>query len=198
MRGIAFRRILPITQLALAAALIMVGNAQKSAQAAEWEARNPGGWNLRPSRDIPALVEIAIGINAPVLFGVAAVFLVAHRVVGEQTWFFYAASAIGILAFWYVVGTCVDRARGLLPVREQKRPGIATRVFTWIGLFLCPFLAVLVFKTIFEVQGWHGEHDVYNRAGIAAWLMIAAAFLALKLRRWSALAHTASSGNSVP
>ena len=207
MGRMAFRRILPIVQLALAAALVMLGNAQRSTRLAEWEAQSAAlspavaegatsGWVLPPAPDMPPPTEIAVGINAPALAGLLPVLIVLVIFFEERTWLLYLTCAIGILVFWYLVGVHVDRKRGLLPARIKKPPRAVTRFFAWAGLIVCPLLAIYFFKRIFELQGWHGEHDVYSYLGFSAWLMIASAALVFKLRQWQALAGISSSVGS--
>lgn len=195
MRRIAFRRLLPIANLVLATGLILVGNAQRTAEMAECEAGT--AWCLE-SYDLPALSEVAFGINAPAVAVSLPMIFLLWALVGETMWPVYLSGAIGIVVFWYLVGRSLDRIRGLLPARTKKPPRLATRLLAWAGLFICPILAVIFFKRIFGIQGWHGEHDVYNLLGTSIWFVVAAVVLALKLRRWRALARAAASSPGQP
>src|SRR3989304_6143292 len=103
MRRIALRRLLPIVQLTLAAALVMVGEAQRNVELAEYEARI--AWY---PYDMPAALEIATGINAPaVVVSLPIVFLI-WAFAGEQSWSIYLAGGIAIPFFWYFVGSYLD------------------------------------------------------------------------------------------
>lgn len=161
MRRIAFRRLLPITQLVLFLALMWMGLAEEKSRFAGSDAmkaaRGPAakladeeGWDLRSVWDhyIPAPVQIAFAINVPaIVLAIPAALLLAPLVSVlpfDASWLFYLSYAAGVLVFWRLVGVWLDRRRNLVPPRS--RPIHPTIVGAVAALFV-PFCLLMALSS---------------------------------------------------
>jgi len=205
MRRIAFRWVLPILQIALAAGLLLLGDAQLRtvrAQAEERAAAKVPRIHTGPSAGkvvsgdlysmwdgyTPPATQICVALNLPSFLISIPLALALASFFPEQPWVFYVAYGIGIVVFWTWVGFWVDRQRGLLRASPERPPTIKQRVLAWLGMVALACSALLL-AAAFLWDGYSGHHHI--RISLVAWLTIAAVFLGLRLWRWRALARRA-------
>lgn len=189
MRSIAFRRILPIVQLALFVALVLVSFEQDRLRRVERE--NTNGWYIEELGP-PFPMEVCVAINAPALF-VALAPLVVLDLTGSATDSEVAVLIVGgisVALLWYVVGLWIDRRLGLVAAPPKRLPGPFRRVFAWA------VWAILVGATAmfsYALYGGAMPHARSSGISLAGWIWFLAIVYLLQLLRWRALAREESS-----
>jgi hypothetical protein len=186
MRSIAFRRILPIVQLALFVALVLVSYEQDRLRRAEWE--NTNGWNIGALRP-PFPMEVCVAINAPALF-VALASLVVLDLTGSDTDSEVAVLIVGgisVALLWYVVGLWIDRRLGLVAAPPERLHGSLRRVLGWTvwGILVCA-TAVFSYAMLYRDAMPHARSFGISLAG---WIWFLAMVTLLQLLRWRVLAR---------
>lgn len=181
MRCIAFRRILPIVQLALFVALILVSYEQDRLRRVESE--NTIGWDLEAMGPLFPM-EVCLAINAPAVF-VALAPIVVLDLTGSDTVSRVALLIVGgisVALLWYVVGLWIDRRLGLVAAPPERLPGTLRGVFGWTiwGILVCA-TAVFSYAMLYRDAMPHAR--TFGTA-LAAWTWFLAVVALLQLLRW--------------
>jgi hypothetical protein len=181
MRCIAFRRILPIVQLALFVALVLVSYEQDRLRRAERE--NTNGWYIE-ALGPPFPMEVCVAINAPALL-VALAPLVVLDLTGSDTDSEVALLIVGgisVALFWYVVGLWIDRRLGLVAAPPERLHGSLRRVLGWTvwGILVCA-TAVFSYAMLYRDAMPHARTFGIS---LAAWTWFLAMVTLLQLLRW--------------
>lgn len=182
IRRLGYRRILPISQLALYLALVSFGAWQlggiqpKRLQQVSFQ-ESPGLPDWRPQTNtMPAPWLLAIAINVPAAM-LGAIFAEMLHIGSNFT--ALLCSSPFVLLLWQLFGRWLDRQIGYLPFRP---PGIAARVVSWVGIV---FSAVLLAIGILAFR----SHEALNAevfalaVGWLAWSFILFLMCTLTLRR---------------
>ncbi|HSC78229.1 MAG TPA: hypothetical protein VLB32_06675 [Candidatus Acidoferrales bacterium] len=214
MRRIAFRRVLPIIQLALAAGLLLLGHAQEQTLRADNRERELArmgppkpldrsqqgvAWDLESLWDgyTPPAAELCVAINLPgmILSIPLAILLgLAMQAAGidQGLWLYYVGYAPGIVLLWWYVGRWLDVRRGLIPLKQQPPPPDRgyrqARDLVAVFAILAFVMALLCFTRTFR-------HYPYTVAGFVLWPGLVSVVYIFEMRRWRALARAAASSS---
>jgi len=214
MRRIAFRRLLPVVQLALAAGLLVLGEAQEQkfrADIREHQLARPGspkpldrphsdetaGWDLLSLTHpyVPPATQLCEAINLPgVLISIPFAILVGLSMhaagIPQGSWLLCVEYAPGIVFLWWYVGRWVDVRRGLIAPKRQPPAleGSYRRARDLVTLFaILAFLMALLSLT----RGF--RHYPYTAAGLVVWPALVSVVNIFEMRRWRALGGAAAS-----
>jgi hypothetical protein len=145
MRRIAYRKILPATQLAVYVLLIWYGCPYRRTWQS-WSATRPDAvenWNLEWIDGPPNFEEqLALGLNSPALLSTLLLIpFDAHlRTGAAKELASYSVMALFVPFLWYVVGRRLDRRGGT----AAPRPSMIRRVLIIAGLLVSAVVAVLM------------------------------------------------------
>lgn len=197
MKRIRFRRVLPIVQLALFVALLVVGKQEQRAYEAGREAARVASlskgetgseviiWHLL-RRYVPPALRINGAVNFPVELA-AGLLGTGSSIKPDSLEMKWVVKGLGVLVLWFSVGIWLDRRLGLVPAPPQHRPWRIVQVLTKIACAVCVLFAALM--TYVAIYTHHDDHLVYVPS--AAWAAFGALVLALLIRRWRQLARSA-------
>ena len=185
MRRIAFRRVLPVLQVALALLLFQLAEAERN-KPTYVNQGTEGGWDLSIDRP-QSLVDITLlALYAPALLATVPV-LIWHP--GRDEWLLYVAAALGVVIQWYLVGRAIDRR--LADDAFPPPPSSRLRILTWLGLSVSVLLTAIFFFAYFA--GWSPLFS--GELWLGFWFAIAARAQWKKIAGWRAAARaSASSG----
>ncbi len=183
MRRIAFRRLLPIVQVALALLLIQFVEAERN-KPTYVSPDTEGGWELRTDYYQPTFTEtVLLALYAPALLAAVVPLLIWHP--GADEWLFHVIAACCVAAQWYLVGRAIDRR--LADLALASPPSSTLRILTWLSLVVSVMLALLFFFAYFA--GWSPLFSAELWLGF--WFAIAARLQWKKIAEWRALARAA-------
>lgn len=210
MRRIAFRRVLPIVQLAIAAGLLVLGEAQeqklradiREQQLARMGPPKPADgsqsgveWDLLSLTHpyIPPATQLCWALNLPGMLlsiPVAILLGLAMDAAGMQegSWLLYLAYAPGIALFWWLVGRWLDIRHGLIaPRRQPPAPDKAERrAHDMVMVF-----GVLAFLMGLLALSRGFRQYPLSAAGFVLWPVAVSVAYTFEMRRWRALARAA-------
>ena len=191
MRSIAFRRILPIVQLALFIALMTAYKARPWPQGSTTEIRED---------DISAAINLPASSFStrliPMLYSAGVLHKRGHADVSypdpRAEKVFFIAYGLGVVFLWFLVGLWLDRRLGgrslPLPLLPQS-PRTFWQVLTWLGLGSCAGYSAYAFYDAYQTK-WPDHH--FGMFAVGVWYAYGVLVLALMLRRWRALAREGS------
>jgi len=188
LNRVAWRRVLPIVQVALAITLLAVGYAHEHTLKARREAAPvvalpEGAVAFDPvsmNHYLEPTVAVCFSINFPAAVIAAPFPLLLESAGYEGEWlgdlFFVGSVAI----LWYLIGRAIDRRSGSIPSPHPKPHRPIVESFQWIGFVTCALIAIL---GLVFARPWHSSYDLFRNGGLVVWSAVFAAFLALRLFR---------------
>jgi hypothetical protein len=185
MRQMAYRKLLPVVQLALYLLLIWYGCPYRPMwqhRMQHWITQRPafpGGWDLEWIDGSPSLAEqLALGINAPAAFGSMLMMIPFDSLLDDgasREFAMHTMVAFGIPVLWYLIGRRLE-GRTVVPAR----PSMIGRLLTVAGLAVSALVALLMFVAL--VAGF-GEVPA-ARLLILLWAISGTLDTSKRIRRW--------------
>lgn len=148
MSRLALRYYLPILQVVVLAGLFAASEIERY----EAAHRPPQqvGWDIRTDCYHSRPIAEAVGaLNAPAVLTILPLQLILPN---EPEWPLITSAFIAIILFWYVLGRCFDRLRGLIRSQPIFQRSKKWRQFAWIATLTSALAFALGVFLLIEVR----------------------------------------------